>query len=95
MIALDVYYKSLSHIYVLKLYLHHHIKQLYFQTPTPCHAVVQPDRITVQTSLRSRLSRMPNGRHIKEERKKYELETSLSTAAAIKLGTRPSPRHAP
>ena len=45
----------------------------------------------MQTSLRSRLSRMPHGRHIKEEIKKYELETSLSTVADIKLGTRPSP----
>ena len=37
----------------------------------------------MQTSLCSRLSRMPHGRHIKDERKEYELETSLSTAAAI------------
>jgi hypothetical protein len=45
----------------------------------------------MQTSLRSRLSRMPHERHIKEEREERELETSLSTAAVIKLGTRPSP----
>jgi hypothetical protein len=38
---------------------------------------------------------MPHGRNIKEERKEKKIETSLSTAAVIKLGARPSPRHAP
>jgi hypothetical protein len=46
---------------------------------------------SMKTSLRSRLSRMPHGRNIKEKRKKLEMETSLSTAAVIKLGTQPSP----
>jgi hypothetical protein len=33
---------------------------------------------------------MPHGRHIKDERR-FFFETSLSTVAAIKLGTQPSP----
>jgi hypothetical protein len=43
----------------------------------------------IQTSLRSRLGRMPHGRHIKDERIFFS-ETFLSTAAAIELGTQPS-----
>jgi hypothetical protein len=44
----------------------------------------------MRTLLRPRLSRMPYGRHIKDERKK-DWETSLSMAAVTELGTRPSP----
>ena len=44
----------------------------------------------MQTSLPSRLSRMPHGRNIKDERNEVRPEISLSTAAVIKLGTRRS-----
>jgi hypothetical protein len=47
-------------------------------TTGPRAAITRPDKVTqgdiplglMQTSLRSRLSRMPHGRHIKEERKR-------------------------
>jgi hypothetical protein len=38
MIALNVPYKSMSHFYVLKLYLQHHINNIFnFEMPTPYH----------------------------------------------------------
>ena len=45
----------------------------------------------MQTSLRFRLSRKPHGRRAKDKEKKEDSETSLSTAAVTKLGTRPAP----
>ena len=45
----------------------------------------------MQTSLRSRSSRKRRGRHAKDKEKKEDSETSLSTAAVTKLGTRPAP----
>ena len=45
----------------------------------------------IQTSLRFRLSRKPRGRRAKDKEKKGDSEASLSTAAVIKLGTRPAP----
>ena len=44
----------------------------------------------MQTSLRFRLSRKPHGRRAKDKEKKGDSEASLSTAAAIKLRTRPA-----
>ena len=44
----------------------------------------------MQTSLRFRLSRKPHGRHAKDKEKKEDSEASLSTAAVIKLRTRPA-----
>jgi hypothetical protein len=59
----------------------------------PAEKVTQGDILLglMQISLRFRLSRMPHGRHIKEERKEMRILNFLSTAAVIKLGTRPSP----
>jgi hypothetical protein len=46
MISLDVPYKSISHFYFLKLYLKHHILQLYFSNAHAIHGGFDPGKIS-------------------------------------------------